>query len=279
MKTCQKCGAEVERDDSYCPDCGVKLETATKKITVITVLKILGLILFFASFFYFFKNTPLIAILFLILFLIWGVLNMVLKKLFNTEISTGVKMIITVAVIVIVIMGVRQTSSMTAKISPLQPQFMEEARVHELNRAELEEQVMKLNDVTASRDYGLLESMLKEDKVSKEVFEDIHSMLESRKDFNMYFKTQDLNFYENKAELRVMVIIRTDYEERLTGALFLLENTGLGWKLISIQPRLLDIQLPKSLEETATHKIEKIPKPVTAISKSDVSGYLLKKMQ
>ena len=106
MRTCQKCGAEVERDDLFCPECGEKISKEARTITVWSVLKVVLFGLFFIILINVFKSgsgaPPVIIIIIGVLFIVWsGILNWFLQKLFNVKISTGVKLIITVAILLI----------------------------------------------------------------------------------------------------------------------------------------------------------------------------------
>lgn len=257
MRVCQKCGAEVEKDDSYCPDCGAKLESVTKKVTVGTVFKILGIIFLFFIIIHFLKNNSPVGIFLLILFLIWGILNLVLKKLFNTEISTGVKIIIT-AVIIVIFLVAAQTSKLEVAQAP---QFRYE-------EGDLYSFVDRINQIMEARDFESLKIMLKEDMISSDVFEEILELFESG-DYSISLKPYEPVFYDSQAELKVAAIIKkVGYKEIESGVICFFEKTERGWRLYAIKPRLLDIKLSRSFEEEAVQKIEVIQKPVIAISKS-----------
>ena len=170
MRKCQKCGAEVEKDDSYCPDCGEKLAKETKKVTVWIILKIIMMLFLFIVFIQLLKNNPPIGIVFFVLTITWtGILNWVLKKFFNVEVSIGVKIIIT-AIVVVLLVSISQVS--VQQIQRPQLKVMEEqAREFNFEQRELYSFVEKINQVIEARDYNSLEIMFKEGIISPEVFE------------------------------------------------------------------------------------------------------------
>lgn len=254
MRTCQKCGAEVEKNDIYCPECGEKVVKEARKITLLTIFKIAGMVLIFIILFNVFKQkaVPSVAIiLFLILLFIWtGILNSVLKKLFNAEISTGVKIVVTIVIALIFMIGMRQTSMTQIKIPPTQ--------VMPVGGNDMRNFIGRLNDVVNAKDNNLLTTMIEEGVIAPEVAEDIRTLINSKNDFNINFKVQSQSVNDNKAEVKVITVIKTQHGERTTGLMFLFENAGPGWKLTAIQPRLQDIQLSTSFGEETASKIEKV---------------------
>ncbi len=182
MRTCQKCGAEVEKDDKFCPECGEKVVKEARKITVSTVFKTIVMVIFFIILVNVLKSSNVVMsipiILFGILFIVWaGILNSILKKLFNAEISTGVKIIITIVIALIFIIGMRQAS--TIKAAPIM--------VRPVESNDMSFFINRLNEVMNTRDYSLLTAMMEEGAITPEVVEDLR-MLIDKNDFGINFK-------------------------------------------------------------------------------------------
>ncbi len=256
MRTCQKCGAEVEKDDKYCPECGEKVVKEARKITVSTVFKTIAMVIFFIILVNVLKSSNVVmsipVILFGILFLVWsGILNSILKKLFNAEISTGVKIVMTIVIVLIFVFGMRQAS--TIKVAPVM--------VRPVEGNDMRSFVDRLNNVMNTRDYSLLTAMMEEGAIAPEVAKDIRILINNQKDFNINFKFQGQNVNDNRIDAKVIVIIKTLYEERVEGVQFFFERTDRGWILVAIEPRLSNIKLYKSFEGELESKIRIVPKP------------------
>ena len=269
MKTCQKCGAEAEKGDSYCPECGIKLKSLeTRKITIWTLIKIIASILLFIVFINIFKNQPLIAIVLLLLFLMWiGIVNKILQKLFNTQLSLGVKIVITVAFIILFLFAA-QTSKISTVKKEIRPEFImstEEIQKEEIQKHEV---IQRINKAINSKDYGILEEMLEKNMIAPEVFEDILQILDSREYTNVRFSLKPQNIYKNNMELTVSTTLSTDYEEGISETMWFFEQTNRGWQLVKITPRLSEMRLSKSFEEQTEEKIRKIPESITVVSES-----------
>ncbi len=207
------------------------------------------------------------VILFGILFIVWaGILNSILKKLFNAEISTGVKIIITIVIALIFIIGMRQAS--TIKAAPIM--------VRPVESNDMSFFINRLNEVMNTRDYSLLTAMMEEGAITPEVVEDLR-MLIDKNDFGINFKFQGQNVNDNKIDVKVIVIIKTLYEERVEGVQFFFERTDRGWTLIAIEPRLSNLKLSRSFEEETAYKLKKIqPIEVPEGTKASALGYVIK---
>lgn len=256
MRTCQKCGAEVEKDDKFCPECGENVVKETRTITVSTVFKTIAMIIFFIILVNVLKSSNVVmsipVILFGILFIVWaGILNSILKKLFNAEISTGVKIVITIVIVLIFLIGMRQAS--TIKVAP--------TMVRPIEGNDMSSFIDRLNNVMNTRDYKMLTAMMEEGTITPEVTEDIRILINNQKDFNINFKFQSQNVNDNKIDVNVMVIIQTLYEQRIEGVQFFFERTDRGWMLVAIEPRLSNLKISKSFEEETDYKIKQIPQP------------------
>jgi len=264
MRKCQKCGVEVEKDDLFCPDCGKKLTKETKKVTVWTVIKVIAMILLFIVFVQLLKNNPPIGIVFFVLTVTWtGILNSVLKKLFNTEISTGVKIIITVVVIVLLVsVSQFQTTQLTGV------RVQEKASEFRYGEPNLYKLVERINRVIVANDHNSLEIMQKEDVISQDVFEGLLKFLERRDDTQLILRPQDQRFHGDQAEMNIMVTVESGSNKRRAGVTFFFEKTEHGWRLFAIKPDLLEVKLERSFGEEAEYQIEKISKPI-AISKTE----------
>ncbi|MBL7101061.1 MAG: hypothetical protein ISS23_03850 [Nanoarchaeota archaeon] len=270
MKTCQKCGAEAEKGDSYCPECGIKLKSLeTRKITIWTLIKIIASILLFIVFINIFKNQPLIAIVLLLLFLMWtGIANKILQKLFNTKLSLGVKIVITVALIILFLF-VAQTSKLSTTKKEIRPEFiMQTEEIMLTEEIQKHEVIQRINKAINSKDYGILEEMLGKNMITPDVFEDILQILNSREHTNVRLNLKSQNVYGNNMQLTVSTMLSTNYGEGRSETMWIFEQTNRGWKLIKITPRLSEIQLSKSFEEQTGEKIRKIPESIAVVSES-----------
>lgn len=277
MSSCQKCGTKIESDDIYCPECGIKISLIKepKKITINTILKALGGIIFFIILINIFKNNPLVAIIILIFFLIWtNILNRILKKLFNVEISKGVKIIITIILIALLFFAGQQISSQPTSKPKLS-----------FERPEIEgtlgyEFIEKINEVVRSKNYGLLKEMFEKGVMTKDVFEDVNNVIHNKAYSDMVFELQGQNYYGDQVNLVVSVITHTNYGKvrEQTSWMFQkkvnFENTNdYRWILTAIKPRLSNLRLStRSFEKEAASKIESIKKPIISVSDISISS-------
>lgn len=264
MKTCQKCKAEIEKGDKYCPECGEKLVEEVRTITVWSIIKVIMIIVFFIIILNVLKQKQValsvIFLLFLILFVLWAnVLNWFLKKVFNAEVSRGVKMIIT-AVLILVFLGAYFQSSPTKAIIA-QPQYMEDPYLFEF--------VLKLSNVIGSRDYGSLKQMLEEGAITQDVFEDISKLISDTsytRDFNIHLKPQNQQTDDSKAKIDTLVFIKSGSVEKTSTTVCFFERGERGWRLFAITPKLVDIKLSVPFEEEAKYKLEQVPKPADKLA-------------
>ncbi|MDP2908663.1 MAG: zinc ribbon domain-containing protein [Nanoarchaeota archaeon] len=264
MRTCKKCGAEAEKGDRYCPECGEKLVEEVRTITVWSIIKVIIIIVFFIIILNVLKQKqvalPVMFFFFLIFFILWSnVLNWFLKKMFNAEVSRGVKMIVT-AVLILVFLGAYFQSSPTKAIIA-QPQYMEDPYLFEF--------VLKLSNILESRDYGSLKRMLEEGAITQDVFDDISKLINDvlyAGDFKMYLKPQNQQTDDNKAKIDTLVFIKSGSVEKTSTTVCLFERGERGWRLFAITPKLVDIKLSVPFEREVEYKLEQVPKPVEAIA-------------
>jgi len=271
MKTCQKCGAKAENDDTFCPECGTKIKDGkiATKITVWSVLKLIASIIFFIIIINISKNNPPIAIILLILFLIWfNVINWVLKKIFNVELSIGVKILLTVLLVTLfLIVGTVSFVGVTQPKISYASSTIEGTQAYDF--------VKKINKLINSKDYGTLKEMLGKQVITQEVFEDISNLIDSRDYMEIDFRLVEQRDYGDRAELVVMVTLHTDYEKTSEKTLWTFnrkvnfENTNdFRWVLVKIAPKLSELKLSRSFEGEATSKIAKLEKPIAIVSSS-----------
>lgn len=279
MKTCQKCGARAENDDIYCPDCGTKLKAVgiTKKITIWTIFKIIGLIIIFIIFINIFKTNPIIALFILVLFLVWtGIINAILKKLFNAELSIGVKIIITVIMITLLFFGTTKLEASRIAKPDMIVKYEEPVET-----GEAQQFIEKINKAIGSRDYSVLKEMLERGTISTEVFTDLQLLLDNRDNMKVSLNLIAQNFQGDQAELIVETIIRTNYEEKGVKTTWFFRKTNGGWHLFVIKPRLSDIKLSTSFEKSVEDKLQYINRPIVSTGEAraeeapifDSSGY------
>jgi len=262
MIKCRKCGAEVEKGDAYCPECGTKIKVAkeTRKITVWTFLEVIGVIVFLIIFVNVFKYQPPMALILLALFLIWtGLLNGILKKLFNAEISTGVKIIVTVLIIVLFLMVAQQTSQVQVSKVEMVPELkpLDESIYTFVEKVEV---------MVESKDYEELKRMLEEGAISEEVFKDISSVM-GNENIRVSLDLVDKNL--NEKSLTVLAKMSSDREKGEGKTMWYFERTGDRWRLSSIRPRLSNIRLSKSFGEEAGETLRKIQEPIIVISQTE----------
>lgn len=177
-----------------------------------------------------------------------------MKKIFNAEVSRGVKIVVTVVLVVILLLGTNLQSS------TMKPVKVEQR----LEDAYFSDFMLRLNNVIESKDYGSLKQMLEEGVIAREVFDDISSLMGnvlSKGDFTIYLKPQNQQFYEDKARVDTSVIIKSMGVEKASGVVCLFEKSERGWMLSAITPKLTDIKLSRSFEEEAEYKLKQTPKP------------------
>jgi predicted nucleic acid-binding Zn ribbon protein len=259
MRTCQKCGAEVEKDDKFCPECGEKVVKEARTITVGSILKVLLIVIFFIVLLNVFKSmsgaSPILFLIFIIFFIVWsGILNWFLKKLFDVKISTGVKLIITIAILLILFFGAKMATQRSVPMIS----SVSESPAGEVD-VELYNLVGEVNNVLSSKDNRLLEVMVEKGEITSEVFEDLKNVITQSQDVSISFNPRGNNFLGTHAEMNTEVLLRRDYNERKTGVVLVFEKKGpTSWTLIKISPKLTDIKLEKSFEEETAYNIEKI---------------------
>jgi len=273
MRTCQKCRAEVEKDDKYCPECGEKVVKEARTITVWSILKVLLVVIFFVIILNVFKSmsgaSPILFIIIVIFFVVWsGILNWFLGKLFDVKISTGVKIAVTVVILLILFFGSKMaTNTSVPTISKVAVSPAGEADV------ELYNLVGEVNSVLSSKDNRLLEVMVEKGEITSEVFEDLKNVITQAQDVSISFNPSGNNFLGTHAEMNTEVALRSGSNERKTGVVLVFEKKGpTSWTLIKISPRLTDIKLEKSFEQETEYKINQIPPP------TDVSKQLVVKI-
>ncbi|MBU4502697.1 MAG: zinc ribbon domain-containing protein [Nanoarchaeota archaeon] len=267
MKVCQECGAKAENDDIYCPDCGTKIkdEKETKKITVLGLIKIIAIILLLIFNVAIFSSNPPLGIIIFIFFMIWAnIINRIIKKFFNAEISLGVKIILTVLLIILVVFSISNV-----KVSQT-PKVIE--RYDDENYAG--QFVKDLERIVNSKDYNGLDDLRNQNKISEHIFNEFLTLINSdSRDISFDFVRTDTNSQDVVVMIRlyndfgyyVEEKTKWDYEK----SVYFEGEAQPKFVLVNIQPGLADLNSRTFEGETAS-KLAQINKPIIAVRQADI---------
>lgn len=249
MKKCPKCGTKADDDDIYCPECGTKLkavkkeikESVVKKITVWSILKIMGIIILLIITANIFKNPAPVIIAFFLLLLWLNVINKLLTKIFNIELSLGVKILITVAIIFLAFIATSQTTSIQP-IVETQREVIRETREDILEENALFDGVKQLEKALRQGDWAFLDGLVVSNRISKEVYEDFAKVLNEKGSLNIVFEVKGEGIKKNWATLEVQrIIIYNDGGRQGDMSKWELTKYNGKWQLISMSPLLSDL--------------------------------------
>ncbi|MBM3199501.1 zinc ribbon domain-containing protein, partial [Candidatus Woesearchaeota archaeon] len=259
MSKCNKCGTEVEKGDTFCPECGAKvvIPSEPKTITIWSVIKFFLIIGVMAFIINIFTKTgmnrgPGIILMFILLLLWSGILNWFLRKLFNMQISTGVKIVATIVILALVF-----ASSATNRSSlPTQPYYYKEGK-RALDQNELYSFVQNLNEILANRDYKTLKNLVDEGRIPEHVYENLAKIMDSGDVVSVKLDPKAQRVMEGMSEVDIAVYIYNNKgEQRRSGVTMFFENYGQGWRLKDIKPGLLDVKVDKSFIDSSQRGIE-----------------------
>lgn len=267
MKVCQECGAKAENDDLYCPDCGTKIKDkeGTTKITVWGLIKIIAIVLLLIfNVAVFSSNPPLGIIIFLLLMIWFNIINRIIKKFFNAELSLGVKIILTVLLVVIVI-SIGNVS-----------QFSQPQRITQVYDDEnyAEKFVNEIEHIVNSKDYNRLGDLRDENKISEHIFNEFLTLINSNSgDISFNFVRTNTN----SQDVVVMISMYNDFgyyvdektKWRYERFVYFEDGAPPKFVLTNIQPSLADIN-SRNFEGEVTSKLAQINKPIIAVRKADI---------
>lgn len=261
MKECPKCKAKADDDDIYCPECGTKLktikketakETGTRKITIRSIMKAIGIVVLLVILTNIFKNlVPAIIVVFLLL--LWlNVINKLLTKMFNIELSLGVKILITIIIIFLSFMAAStMTSAPQAFRSPQTfespREFIETKQAEFIQENDMVNTIKELEKVLREGDMGYLKGLLVSGKISKEVFLDLEIILFEKGSINIIFeiKSKDTQLITekgiqgNSAMFEIKRILMYEDDSRASDmSKWKLEKYDGTWQIVFMEPPL-----------------------------------------
>lgn len=197
MKECPKCGTKADDDDIYCPECGARLKTVkkgvsqqTRKVTIWSFIKLVGIIVLLIILTNIFKN-PAPAIIAVFLLLLWlNVINKLLTKMFNVELSLGVKILITILIIFLSFMAASTTATAPLRVqqtfeSPVE--FIETKQEEFIQENDMVNTIRELEKILREGDIGYLKGMVVSGKISKEVFSDLEIIILEKGSIDVVF--------------------------------------------------------------------------------------------
>lgn len=261
---CQKCSAEIEKGDLYCPECGEKVVKEARTITVWSIFKVLLVLISLIIMAHIFKNAPgaprIVILILTLLFILWsGILNWFLKKLFNIKISTGVKIAITIVVLLILFFGAKMA---TRTSTPTVNRIIERPPTGE-DEVYMYNTVEEINHAFNYKNAGELKPMVEKGVITTEVFEDLKNLLIQSGRFTITLNPKNNRLSETHAEMDTEVLLKSSYDERRQGVVLVFEKRGSAWTLIKITPRLTDIKIAEPFEEAVSVKEQSIVQLIT----------------